>query len=256
MSDQEEQQRENVLVVGATSGIAGAFCHRLARSGHRLIVAGRNSEELARIGADLRVRYEADVTSETFDASDFESHTELVDRCLDHFNGRLDGVAIFHGYLPDRDESISDFAVIGRTIEVNFTSVVSLLTPIANRMQRKRSGWIAVVSSIAGDRGRQSNYVYGSAKAGLSVYLDGLRNRLFHHGVHVLTIKPGFVDTAMTQGRINTQSPLVASPEKVAADIEKAIRQRRNRIYTPWFWRPIMRVIKSLPEPIFKRLKL
>jgi short-subunit dehydrogenase len=113
-----------------------------------------------------------------------------------------------------------------------------------------------VISSVAGDRGRGSNYVYGSAKAGLSAYLSGLRNRLFAHGVAVITIKPGFVDTSMTAGRLDPKSPLVATPERVAADIDRAIRRRRNVVYTPWFWWPIMIIIRSIPESIFKRLRL
>ena len=143
-----------------------------------------------------------------------------------------------------------------RTIDVNFTAVVSLLLLAADYLAKRESGFIAAISSVAGDRGRQSNYTYGASKAALSTYLAGLRNRLFHDGVHVLTIKPGFVDTAMTQGLINPRSPLVASPEQVARDIDKAIQRRRNVLYTRWFWGPIMWIIKSLPECLFKRLRM
>ncbi len=127
---------------------------------------------------------------------------------------------------------------------------------IADQLEGSGGGWIAVISSVAGDRGRQSNYVYGSAKGALSIYLQGLRNRLSRHGVHVLTIKPGYVDTPMIRGQAAAGSRLVATPERVAADIHRAIRRRRDVLYTPWFWRPIMLVVRSVPERIFKRLRL
>ena len=133
---------------------------------------------------------------------------------------------------------------------------MALLAPLANYLESRRRGYLAAISSVAGDRGRQSNYTYGAAKAGLTAYLQGLRNRLYRSGVHVLTIKPGFVDTRMTQGRVNPNSPLVASAARVARDIDRAIRRRRNVIYTPWFWRPIMLAVRALPEFLFKRLKL
>ena len=153
-----------------------------------------------------------------------------------------------------RPKSTSDEA--RRAIDLNFTSAVALLAPLASYLEGRRSGYLAAISSVAGDRGRQSNYTYGAAKAGLTAYLQGLRNRLYRSGVHVLTIKPGFVDTPMTRGLVNPNSPLVASPKRVARDIDRAIRRRRNTIYTPWFWRPIMLVVRLVPEFIFKRLKL
>ncbi len=141
-------------------------------------------------------------------------------------------------------------------MEINLTSAVVLLSLFANYLEDRRSGYLAVISSVAGDRGRQSNYTYGAAKAGLTAYLQGLRNRLYRSGVHVLTVKPGFVDTPMTHGRVNPDSPLVASPARVARDIDWAIRRRRNVIYTPWFWRPIMLAVRLVPEFVFKRLRL
>jgi short-subunit dehydrogenase len=134
--------------------------------------------------------------------------------------------------------------------------VALLLEKFATMMESQRGGCLAAISSVAGDRGRQSNYIYGAAKAGLSTFLDGLRNRMFRVGVHVLSIKPGFVDTPMTLGKINPRSPLVASPDRVARDIDRALLRRENVLYTPWFWWPIMKVIRLVPEPIFKRLGL
>jgi short-subunit dehydrogenase len=139
---------------------------------------------------------------------------------------------------------------------VNLTSVASLAEAFANDLaQSPERGWIAVISSVAGDRGRQSNYAYGASKAGLSAYLEGLRNRMFRLGVHVLTVKPGLVDTPMIAERIERHSRLVASPEHVARAIDRGIRHRRNVIYTPWYWRIVMAVVRALPEPIFKRLR-
>jgi short-subunit dehydrogenase len=156
----------------------------------------------------------------------------------------------------DQAEAQADVQRIRRTYDVNLTSAASVLEPIAAHMAERGTGWIAAVSSVAGDRGRQSNYLYGSAKAGLTAYLQGLRNRVHHHGVDVLTIKPGFVDTPMTHGLLDPDSPLVASPDRVAKDIDRAIRRRRSKVYTPWFWRGIMAIIRNIPEAIFKRLKL
>jgi decaprenylphospho-beta-D-erythro-pentofuranosid-2-ulose 2-reductase len=249
-------KHENVLVVGATSGIGRPLSHLLARRNCRLVLAARNQAALEQLAEELRAQYKIRVVMEPFDALDFAQHVPLVDRCREHLEGDLDGVVLCHGVLPIGEDAEAVFDVARETINVNFLSVVSLLTPIAKLMQERRNGWIAVVSSVAGDRGRQSNYVYGSSKAGLSAYLQGLRNRLFRYGVHVLTVKPGFIDTAMTKGRIDAGSPLVAKPEKVAIDIDRAIQQRRDVLYTPWFWTPIMAVVRSLPEWIFKRLKL
>ena len=122
----------------------------------------------------------------------------------------------------------------------------------ANHLERRGAGYLAAISSVAGDRGRQSNYTYGIAKAGLTAYLQGLRNRLFHAGVHVLTINPGFTDTPMTRGKVDPKSPMVASPERVARDIDRTIRKRRNVLYTPWFWGPIMMIIRLVPESVLR----
>jgi short-subunit dehydrogenase len=246
---------ETVLVVGATSGIGNALARQLAGDGARLLLAGRATEELDRTAADLRIRHGTEVGIERFDALDFEAHPAFVDRCLVRLDGELDGVVVCYGDLPDADLVTSDGGEARRTIDVNLTSVVSLLTPLAEYLRQRRRGWIAVISSVAGDRGRQSNYVYGTAKGGLTVFLQGLRNRLAREGVHVLTIKPGFVATPMLRD-VDPSSPLVASPERVARDIRRAIRGRRNVVYTPWFWWPVMMIIRGIPEPIFKRLRL
>ena len=186
---------------------------------------------------------------------DFAGHGEFLSRCLSRPDP-IDGVILCYGSLPDQRQTEMAADDARRAIDVNFTSAVAILSPLASYLESRRSGYLAAISSVAGDRGRQSNYTYGAAKAGLTVYLQGLRNRLYRSGVHVLTIKPGFVDTPMTRGLLNPNSPLVASPARVARDIDRAIRRRRNTLYTPWFWRPIMFAIRMVPEPIFKRMKL
>ena len=247
---------ENVLILGATSGIAKALAAVLAARGCRLVLGGRNREEMDRIAADLRLRFSATVDVETFDALDYDHHAEFFRACLERSGGCIDGVIHCYGYLPDQKLAQEDFTAARQTIEVNFTSAVSLLNLAADYFERQQAGYIAAISSVAGDRGRQSNYVYGSTKAALSAYLSGLRNRLFHAGVHVLTIKPGFVDTPMIAGSASAKSPLVASPQRVARDIDRAIRRRKNTVYTPWFWRIVMGIIRAIPECIFKRMRL
>lgn len=247
---------ETVLILGATSGIARALCHVMAERGCRLILAGRRVDELEAIAADLAIRYRREHLVELLDALDYASHRGFFERCLEHVENELDGVVLCYGYLPDQELAQRDFDEARETIDVNFTSAVSLLELAAGYFQQRGRGWIAAISSVAGDRGRQSNYTYGAAKAGLTAYLQGLRNRLYHVGVHVVTIKPGFVDTPMVHGRLNPNSPLVASPERVARDIDRAIRRRRAVLYTPWFWRYIMLVVRLLPEFVFKRMKM
>jgi decaprenylphospho-beta-D-erythro-pentofuranosid-2-ulose 2-reductase len=247
---------EAVLIVGATSGIGLALCRRFAKEGTRLVVAGRDTEALRGIAAEVSQRYETVVATEAFDALSLEDPEPFLDRCFAHGDGRIDGLLICHGYLPAPEAAKTDPLTVRRTIEVNFTSVASLLTAGARRLEDRRGSWIAAISSVAGDRGRRHNYVYGSAKGALSIFLQGLRSRLHPKGVHVLTIKPGFVDTPMLQASAAAGSRLAASPERVARDVHVAIRRRRDVLYTPWFWRPILFVIRLLPERIFKRLAI
>jgi len=247
---------EAVAVVGANSGIARALCHRLAKRGCRLILAGRNPDELQALASDLRIRYGQPAIVEPFDALAFDDLPHFVARCLRHFDAGLDGVILCYGYLATDDRGQPDLGSARRMIDVNFTSAVLILECFAHDFEQRSAGSIVAISSVAGDRGRQSNYLYGAAKGGLTIYLQGLRNRLHRAGVHVLTVKPGFVDTAMTAGKIDPRSPLLASPERVARDIDRALRKRKDVLYTPWFWWGIMALIKAVPEVVFKRLKL
>jgi decaprenylphospho-beta-D-erythro-pentofuranosid-2-ulose 2-reductase len=247
---------ENVVVVGATSGIARALCEQLAGRKCGLLLAGRDLEELERCAADLRIRFQVDVCVEHFDASNFEHYREFVHRSMKRFASEPEGFIVCYGVLPDQEEAQQEMDILRHSFDVNLVSVAALLEIVAAHFERRGFGYVAAISSVAGDRGRQSNYLYGSPKAGLSAYLQGLRNRLYRSGVHVLTIKPGFVATRMSAGRVNPKSPLLAAPQRVARQIDRAIRRRRNVIYTPGIWRLIMCVICAIPEAIFKRLRL
>jgi decaprenylphospho-beta-D-erythro-pentofuranosid-2-ulose 2-reductase len=248
--------KQNIVVVGATSGIARAVCVELAGQGANLVLAGRNIDELEREAADLRIRGQNIVFVEKFDAEDFDTFAQFWNACAGRFAGGINGVMVCHGLLPEQKDAQRDTALLRKSFDVNLTSVAALLEVAANYFAERRTGFIAAISSVAGDRGRQSNYLYGAPKAGLSAYLQGLRNRLQPTGVHVLTIKPGFVATRMTYGKVKPNSPLLATPEKVARQICRAIARRKNAIYIPRIWRLIMMTIRTIPEPIFKRMKL
>jgi short-subunit dehydrogenase len=181
------------------------------------------------------------------------SHRQVIDSAIAALGG-LDVALIAHGTLPDQALCQQDVSKTLDAMQVNFTATVALLTLLANYFEAQRSGCIAVITSVAGDRGRQSNYVYGAAKGGVDRFLQGMRNRLFRSGVAVVTIKPGLVETPMTAGM--KKSLLFASARRVGLGIHRAIERRRSVVYIPWFWRPIMAVIRCLPENIFKRLQL
>jgi decaprenylphospho-beta-D-erythro-pentofuranosid-2-ulose 2-reductase len=242
-----------VLIVGATSAIAIEVARAFAARGARLFLSGRDPAKLSAVADDLRVRYAAQVASAVLDVGDVPRHEDLIDRALRCWGG-LDVVLVAHGVLPDQVRCEASVAETLRALEINFTATAALLTLLAPAFERQRGGCIAVITSVAGDRGRSSNYVYGAAKGGLHVFLQGLRNRLHAAGVTVLEIKPGFVDTPMTahvpKGR------LFASPRRVGRAIHRAITRRRDVVYVPWIWRPVMLGVRLLPERVFKRLKL
>jgi short-subunit dehydrogenase len=242
-----------VLVIGATSAIAQATARLFAADGDALFLVARNGERLQSVADDLKVRYRVQIDTSILDITDYTAHEGLIEKVI-AAQGGLDTVLIAHGTLPDQQACEASYDVTRREMEVNALSVISMLTYLANHFEKQGHGSLAIISSVAGDRGRQSNYVYGSAKAAVTVFLGGLRNRLHGAGVHVLTIKPGFVDTPMT--REFPKGPLWASPEKVAKGIHKAILKRRDVVYLPGFWRMVMRIIREIPEPVFKRLKL
>jgi decaprenylphospho-beta-D-erythro-pentofuranosid-2-ulose 2-reductase len=245
----------DVLIIGASSAIAQSVAQIYAEEGGRLFLVARDAARLDVIADDLRVRGARQVDTLAADLLEHDRHPEIIEAALDAMP-ELDIVLIAHGVLPDQELCQASAESALESIDVNFLSVVSLLTPLANRLEERGGGTIAVISSVAGDRGRQSNYVYGAAKGALDAFLQGLRNRLSKSGVHVLTIKPGFVATPMTAHIEGRSGPLWASPDDIAEGIVKAIDKEKNVVYLPGFWALIMLVIRSIPESIFKKLSL
>lgn len=245
--------KKPILILGATSMIARSAAASWAKRGCDIYLASRDWQELERIASDISIRYDVAVQHAVFDIEKVHQHEEFVEKIMRETGG-LYGVLLACGYLGNQAKALVDFAEAKKIIDVNYVGACSILTHCANALSKQSNGFIAAISSVAADRGRQSNYVYGSSKAGLSVFLDGLRNRLHSQGVHVLTVKPGFVDTAMTYGRPGMF--LVASPEAVGEAIVKAAEKRKNSVYIPWFWGIIMKIICCIPEVLFKRLKL
>lgn len=244
----------SVLILGATSGIARAVAAEFARHKYDLILAGRDRPELDATAADLAIRFDVRTHVCVFDVLALDTHSTVLSSCFSEAGNDLAGAVLAIGYLGDESLAENDLAEARRILDTNLTGCVSVLNILARHFESRGSGFICALSSVAGDRGRQSNYHYGAAKAGLSVYLQGLRNQLYHRGVQVTTVKPGFVDTGMTFGRPGLF--LVASPDYVARRIFQAIRSRRDVVYIPWFWRVIMWAIRNIPEWLFKRLRL
>ena len=242
----------NVLILGATSAIARGTAMAFAARGDNLYLASRDLEELKRIAADIKIRYGVKVSYGLFDAATTDTHPAFFQTVLNEMQ-ELNGVVLAFGLLGDQ-QAAREFAVAEKIIASNFTGAVSILSICANYFEPLKRGFIIGISSVAGDRGRQSNYVYGAAKGGFSLYLQGLRNRLYHSGVRVITIKPGFVDTAMTFGLPGMF--LVASPQTIGKQIVRTLSKSTDIAYLPGFWRFIMLIIKHVPEFIFKRMKM
>jgi short-subunit dehydrogenase len=241
----------SVLIVGATAGIAQALVHEFARRRYALVLAARDEAELAVVAADVRVRYGTKVTTLTLDAVNYRTHPAFWKRCLAACDNELYGVVLCHGSMTPQAAAERDFAAARAMIDINYTSCVSLLNLAANTFEARGCGFICALSSVAGDRGRAANYIYGSAKGGLDVYLQGLRQRLHKVNVGVTTVKPGPVDTAMTWGM---KMPLMCPPQKVASDIYRALRRRKDVVYTPAPGYFIMAVFRAVPEWLWKRL--
>lgn len=244
---------KNILIIGATSAIATACARLWVAQGATFFLVGRTAEKLSQVAADLSARG-ATVHTHVLDLTQFDQHAAMLDACYAAL-GQVDIALVAHGTLPDQKACEQDAQLAVKELNNNGLSVIALLTDLANRTEAKKSGCIAVISSVAGDRGRPSNYLYGAAKGAVTDFCSGLRGRLFKTGVHVLTIKPGFVDTPMTQG-LALPKLLLATPDKVARDIVKAVEKRRDTLYTPWFWRYIMLIIIHIPGAVFKRLSL
>jgi short-subunit dehydrogenase len=240
------------LILGASSAIARAFAREAAARGADVILAGRDTEDLARTAADIVIGTGRAATVMSFDALDSSTHAGLVSK-LANLPGVLN-VALMFGTMPDQAAMDENPDLALSCIASNFAGAVSILHRLAPLLEARRDGIVIGFGSVAGDRGRLKNYLYGSAKSGLDTYLSGLRNRLGRAGVHVMTVKPGFVDTAMTFGLPGLF--LVASPESVARACLNAAAARKNVIYVPWFWWGIMAVIRAIPERTFKRMSI
>lgn len=243
----------SILILGASSPIARATAIAFAQKGYALFLAGRDIEDVERIGEDIKIRFQVPVKCGIFNAVAYESHASFIQNVSKVMDG-LEGIYVGFGLYGDQAKAVTDFNEAHRIIQTNYVGAVSALTHAANLLAKGKKGFIIGVSSVAGDRGRQSNYVYGSAKAGLTTFLQGLRNRLYHQGVHVLTVKPGFVDTSMTYGKEGVV--LNAAPESIGQSIVKAVEKKKNVVYLPWFWKMIMGIVKAIPEPLFKRLRM
>ena len=241
------------LILGGSSAIATAFAHEAAATGHAILLAGRDRDDLKLSAADIAIRHGVTAEALAFDAVDYESHPDFIAACRDRAPGRLNLMLAF-ALMPDQAEMEQDFALARQAMEATYLGAASILSAAAPLFEEQGSGSILVIGSVAGDRGRIKNYIYGSAKAGLHAFVQGLRARLSRAGVSVTTIKPGFVDTAMTWGQPGLF--LVASPRDCARACLRHAEAGAEVRYVPWFWWGIMTIIKSIPERIFKRLSI
>ena len=243
----------NVFIIGATSAMAQEVARVYAGRGAAFVLAGRDDTRLTAIADDLKTRGAKSTDWTSLDLTDCPQHESLIAKAFEIL-GEIDVVLIAHGILGKQDVCQQSFAEADKVLKANFTSVASLLTILANRFEQQKSGVIAAISSVAGDRGRKSNYVYGASMAAKSAFLQGMRGRLLASGVSVLTIKPGFVDTPMTAEF--KKGLLWAKPDAIAKGIVKAIDKKKDIAYLPWFWYWIMCIIKHIPERIFKKLSI
>ena len=240
-----------VLILGAGSDIAVAIARKFASAGYDMQLAARNPDKLTPLQSDLSIRYGVNSSILAFDAEKPQTHPAF-------FTGlpvKPDITICVFGYLGNQQQAETDWKECERIIMVNYTGAVSILNLVAEHYAQQGKGTIVGISSVAGERGRMSNYFYGSAKAGFTAYLSGLRNRLFHHGAHVLSVQPGFVYTRMTEG-MPLPKPLTATPELVAQAVYKATLSKKNVLFVKGWWRWIMLIIRNIPEPIFKKMKL
>lgn len=240
------------LILGAKSDIARAIAHVWAQNGYHLYLAGRKAaSEIAPDVQDVSIRYGITAKAVEFDALAYETH----DAFYAALDPKPDVVICVLGYMPDQKVSEQNPAMARDVMATNYVGCANILGIAANDMEGRKTGSIIGISSVAGERGRASNYLYGSAKAGFTAFLCGLRNRMALNGLHVMTVKPGFVYTKMTEG-LPLPAPLTATPEKVAQDVFKAWKKKKNVLYTKWMWRWIMAIIRSIPEWKFKKMKL
>lgn len=242
--------KKSILILGATSDIGKALAKRYAAEGWGIFLAGRDRDQLDRLASDIKIRYNVPADPHYFDALAYDSHKDFWKGLQDL---PLVTVSVF-GYLGEQETAEEDWEMCQRILDTNYTAAVSILNLVSNSYLERGQGVIIGISSVAGDRGRSSNYLYGSSKAAFTAYLSGLRARMFAKNVHVMTVKPGFVMTKMT-AVMDLPPLLTAKPGDVANVIFKAMKKKKNVIYVEGKWRWIMLIIKLIPEMIFKRLK-
>jgi short-subunit dehydrogenase len=240
-----------VLLLGATSDISVAIAKEFGAHGYSLQLAARNTEHLSPIQSDLKIRYNVDCTIHAFDALNYDSHQSF----FDNLPVKPDVTVCVFGVMYEEEDAWNDWKLTHRMIDTNYTGAVSILNIVAKYYSAQKKGTIVGISSVAGERGRQSKLIYGSAKAAFSAYLAGLRNKLFKDNVHVVSVKPGFVYTKMTE-ELPLPKPLTAQPDEVAKAVFKAVEKKKNTIYTKWMWKYIMMIIKNVPEPVFKKMNI
>jgi len=241
-----------LLIIGATSAIAQEAAKCFAADGAEMFLVGRSAQKLQAVASDLTVRGAKRVETFVVDLDDFERHAAMLDAVIAAFDG-IDAALLAYGTLGDQRKCELSVAETMREFTTNCTSVLAVLTLLANYFEGQRRGCIAVITSVAGDRGRRSNYVYGAAKGAVSLFLQGLRGRMSSAGVCVLTIKPGLVDTPMTAGI--KKGPIFASARAVGQGVYRAMQARKEVVYVPRYWRLIMLVVRTIPERAFKRVR-
>jgi len=246
---------EKILIIGATSAIAEACARKFATEEKTLFLYGRDEKRLNEIGKDLSVRGAKKVFVDTFKAEEhLNQANEMIENAISKLNG-FDTVVLAHGILPDQKKCEQSFIQTQKTLDINFLSMVTYLTVLGEYFKKQQGGNIVVISSVAGDRARKSNYIYGTSKGALSLFCDGLRSRLYKDNINVLTVKPGFVDTPMTT-LIEPKGVLWAKPEKIADDILNGVKNKKTIIYSPWFWKWIMLIIRFLPNIVINRINI
>ncbi len=239
------------MIIGSKSDIGRAVARAYASEGYDLYLASRDADDNQDLAKDIQVRFDRQAECIELDILDYETHRSRYES----LDAKPVGVITVVGYLGSQDSAQSDFSETKKIIDTNYIGIVSFLNVVANSFENRGSGFIVGITSVAGDRGRKSNYIYGSSKAALSAYLSGLRNRLSSANVQVLTVKLGFVNTKMTAG-IDLPGALTVQPDDVAKAIIKAHKRNRNVIYVHWIWRWITLVIKIIPECVFKKTSL
>lgn len=241
----------SVLLLGGSSDMAQAIARRFARNKFDIILAGRDTELLSSLSNDLEIRYHVHTTVAPFNATNFSDHTGFYK----HLPWRPDITICVFGYLGEQCKAEENWEETAHIAQTNYLGAMSILNVVAEDYKARKQGIIVGISSVAGERGRQSNYIYGSAKAGFTAYLSGLRNRMYPYGVHVVTVLPGFVYTSMT-AELSLPALLTANTDQVAHVVQNAIEKKKNIVYVKWFWRWIMFSIKLIPESMFKKMQL